>query len=308
MQPDPASVLRDTCFVTGADSNYFWLVSAAVQSVREQAPELDVRVMDFGFTEPQARFLSEQGLLLPRPAELPQNLHPYTLKTLFVSYVRDLKHRNFAWFDSDMLCVDPDFRSVAVELAMMDTSAIFVAACPDMGPNPTLDRFAKAFQAPALSRFVSENPELADKPYLNTGFILFSNASAFLAKWPRVASRMPGEICIDQNAFNILFYSNEETGRILDPRRWNVHSNLLPNVEQGSGSLRCEDQKIALLHCTSHRNVHHEELAIQLKVAETETQVRFKTFRNPALRQGHLATLVRFARQHAPQLKAHGIV
>ena len=308
MQPELASVLGDTCFVTGADSNYFWLVNAAVQSIRELAPELDIRVMDFGFSDPQAGFLRDQGLLLARPPELPPNLHPYTLKTLFVSYVRDLKHKNFVWFDSDMVCVDSQFRNVAQELAAMEASGISVAACPDMGPNPTLQMFASAFQAPALARFITENPGLADQPYLNTGFILFANASVFLARWPRVASRMPGEICIDQNAFNVLFHGDRASGRILDPRRWNVHSNLLPKVEQGAGSWQCEDQKIALLHCTSHRNVHHEELTVQLKVAETETSVRFKTFRNPALRQGHLGALVRFARQYAPQLKAHGIL
>ena len=150
------------CFVTGANSNYFWLVNAAVESLSGQAPDVDIRIMDFGFTPEQAGFFSAQGRLLPRPFEIPGNLHPYTLKTCFGLYARELPFKNFAWFDSDMLCLDPAISSVASLFDDMTATGKKFAACPDMGPNPTLSRFASAFQAPALARFAAEHPGNAD--------------------------------------------------------------------------------------------------------------------------------------------------
>ena len=295
-------------FVTGANSNYFWLVNAAVESLSEQAPDLDIRVMDFGFTPEQARFFSTQGRLLPRPFEIPANLHPYTLKTCFGLYVRELQVKNFAWFDSDMLCLDPAISSVAALIDEMTATGKKFAACPDMGPNPTLSRFASAFDAPALARFAAERPGNADRRYLNTGFVLFADAHEFLTQWPRLTAKIQGEVCIDQNAFNILFYSNASQGMILNPKRWNAHSALLGETHTKNNQVFCGDERVALLHCTSHQNVFHDELTIGLKVAGSTVPARFKTFREENLRRLHLAALERFLRKNAAGLKASGAV
>jgi hypothetical protein len=228
--------LRQTCFVTGANRRYFWLVAAAIQSLREQAPAIDIRVMDFGFSEQQAAFLADRGFILARPARVPANLHPYTLKTLFANYVVGLPHENFVWFDSDMLCTCPGIDRVSALIEVMRERGTVVAACQDMGPHPTLSRFADAFHAPGLKKFVDENPDMAERPYLNTGFIVFSSAARFLVEWPRVAARIQGEVCIDQNAFNILFHGNPGVGEVLPATRWNVHSGLLPSVREQEGA------------------------------------------------------------------------
>jgi hypothetical protein len=300
-------ILRQTCFVTGADQNYFWLVAAAVQSLREHAPSLQLKVMDFGFSGQQAAFLEAQGLLLARPRGVPTGLHPYTLKTLFAAYVSGLSHANFAWFDSDIICTDPHVTGISEVLATMKAQGVNVAACPDMGPHPTLSQFANAFHAPALADFVTRNAQCAQRPYLNTGFILFSDASRFLDEWPRITSRIQGEICIDQNAFNILFHQNPEAGFILPSRRWNAHSGLLSEVNEVQGRLYCGDQAVTFLHCTSNGNTLHTEQLITIKIAGVEQKARFKTFRNPSLSQIQLGYLSRFVKEHAADLRAHGV-
>jgi len=300
-------ILRQTCFVTGANLNYVWLVAAAVQSLREQAPMLQLKVMDFGFTRPQVAFLEAQDLLLTRPRGVPANIHPYTLKTLFGAYVSGLSHANFAWFDGDMVCTDAQFTNISEVLEAMKANGVQVAACPDMGPNPTLSQFASAFHAPALAASVARNPGWEHRLYLNTGFILFSEASMFLEEWPRITSRIQGEVCIDQNAFNILFHQHPEAGMFLPSRRWNVHSGLLMEVTEVDGKLCCGDQKVALLHCTSNGNTLHEEQVISIKVAGVEQKAKFKTFRNPLLRQHQLGYLSRFVKQNAAELRAHGV-
>ena len=306
--PASIEVLRQTCFITGANSNYFWLANTAIQSLREQAPDLDIRVMDFGFTAEQARFLSNQGTLLSRPTEIPDNVHPYTLKTCFGLYARPLPHKNFVWIDSDMLCLMPPSALIADLLTNMIERGKKVAACQDMGPNPTLEEFARNFRAPALSHFITANKALAMKPYLNTGFTVFAGATEFLAKWSRLTAKIQGEVCIDQNAFNILFHANPVEGLMLDARRWNVHSGLLAELNTDQQPLACNGEKIVLLHCTSHQNLYHDEMSVSLKIAGAVVPARFKTFRNQTLRQIHLATLERFLKANAAQLKSAGVV
>lgn len=300
-------ILRQTCFVTGADQNYFWLVAAAVQSLREHAPSLQLKVMDFGFSPQQATFLEAQGLLLARPRGVPSGIHPYTLKTLFASYVSGLSHTSFAWFDSDIICTDPQVTGISEVLSRMKAQGVHVAACPDMGPHPTLSQFANAFHAPALADFVTRNAQCAQRPYLNTGFILFSDASRFLDEWPRITSRIQGEICIDQNAFNILFHQNPQAGFILPSRRWNAHSRLLSEVKEVGGRLYCGDQAVTFLHCTSNGNTLHQEQVLSIKIAGVEQKARFKTFRDPLLGKIQLGYLSRFVKLHAAALRAHGV-
>ena len=306
--PTSSEVLKQTCFITGANSNYFWLANTAIQSLQEQAPEIDIRVMDFGFTAEQARFLGDQGLLLPRPSEIPKNLHPYTLKTCFGLYARPLPHQNFVWIDSDMLCLMSPSSLIADLLTNMINTGKKVAACQDKGPNPTLEEFARNFRAPALSQFVTANRAVATQPYLNTGFTVFAGATEFLAKWPRLTAKIQGEVCIDQNAFNILFHANPVDGLILDARRWNVHSGLLADLKTDQQPLVCYGEKIVLLHCTSHKNLYHDEMPVNLKIAGATIPARYKTFRDEALRRIHLATLERFLKANAVQLKSAGVV
>ncbi len=282
-------------------------MAAAVQSLREQAPALQLKVMDSGFSRPQAAFLEAQDLLLARPRGVPADIHPYTLKTLFGAYVNRLSHANFVWFDSDMGCTDTQFTNISEVLEHMKARGIQVAACPDMGPHPTLSQFANAFHAPALAASVARNPGWEHRPYLNTGFIIFSGASRFLEEWPRITSRIQGEVCIDQNAFNILFHQAPEAGMILPSRRWNVHSGLLAEVREVDGRLCCGDQTVALLHCTSNGNTLHQEQIISVKVAGVEQKAKLKTFRNPMLSQVQLGFLSRFVKQNAADLRVHGV-
>jgi hypothetical protein len=298
--------VADLCFVTGADQRYFWIVNATIQSLKEQSPGLQVHVMDFGFTPAQARFLEAEGTLLPRPPEIPDNVHPYTLKTCFGLYVRKLDRPNHIWVDSDMMCMQPLQPRALALIGQMKATGRQFAICPDMGPNPTLADFARNLHAPALTRFIDESPSRASLTYLNTGFIAFAGASAFLAQWPRLTARIQGEQCIDQNAFNMLFHANAAQGLVLDPKTWNAHGELLTQAECRDGIWWCGSEQVVLFHCTSHQNIHHTPAIFNLRLRDRVVPLEFKTFRNPALQKHHLQVLERFLQQKGAALVEAG--
>lgn len=297
------------CFVTGADAGYFWLASAAIQSLDEQCPGADVRVMDFGVTPAQADFLRSRHLLLERPAEVPAGLHPYVLKTCFGRYVRALPHENIVWLDGDILCVGDAAAAVTALFRQMERNGSQVAACPDMGPNPTLGRFASSYRAPALGSFIGSDPGRAALRYLNTGMIAFRGARGFLAQWERIAARMPGETCIDQNAFNILVHGNPDAALVLDPAVWNVHSGLLGRAHLDGTGCRCEGSatRAVFLHCTSYQLEFIDKYRVQLRVAGLEIDTVVKSFRDATMRRHHLELLKRFVMAHAAALKECGV-
>jgi hypothetical protein len=303
------SAASRACFVTGADAGYFWLASAAIQSLDEQCPGADVRVLDFGVTPAQADFLRSRHLLLERPAEVPAGLHPYELKTCFGRYVRALPHENIVWLDGDVLCVGDAAAAVNALFRQMERKGSQVAACPDMGPNPTLGRFASSFPAPALASFIGSAPGRGGLRYLNTGVIAFRGARGFFAQWERMAARMPGETCIDQNAFNILVHGNPDAALVLDPAVWNVHSSLLGRARLDGTGCRCEGSatRAVFLHGTSYRLEFVDEYPVQLRVAGLEIDTVVKSFRDTTMRRHHLELLKRFVKTHAAALKDCGV-
>lgn len=307
--PSTAPAAR-ACFVTGADAGYFWLASALLQSLDEQCPGADVRVMDFGVTPAQADFLRSRRLLLERPAEVPARLHPYVAKTCFGRYVRDLPHENIVWLDGDVLCVGDAAGAVTALVRQMARTGRQVAACPDMGPHPTLGRFAASYAAPALESFIGSDPDRRDLRYLNTGMIAFRRAREFFDRWERLAARMPGETCIDQNAFNILVYGNPDVAVVLDPAVWNVHSSLLGRARFDGTGWQCGGAatRAVFLHCTSYQREFIDEYRVQLRVAGLEVDTVVKSFRDATMRRHHLELLKRFVIAHATALRSCGVV
>lgn len=298
------------CFVTGADAGYFWLAGALLQSLDERVPGVDARVMDFGLSPAQAAFLRERGRLLPRPADVPAGLHPYVLKTLFGRYLRELPHERVVWLDGDVVCVGDAAGATGALFDAMARDGRRVAACPDMGPNPTLARFAASYPAPALASFVRADPPRGELRYLNTGVIAFRDARRFFEEWERLAARMPGETCIDQNAFNMLVHADPARSLVLDAGVWNVHGSLLRQARASAPGWICDgrDATAVFLHATAHHGEGIGEVKVGLDVAGVAFETVFKTFHDPAMRRAHLEALRRFVVAHAGALRAAGVV
>ncbi len=298
------------CFVTGANAGYFWLAGALLQTLDERVPGVDVRVMDFGLAPPQVAFLRERGRFLARPAGVPAGLHPYVLKTLFGRYVRELPHERIVWLDGDVVCVGDAGAATRELFDGMARDGRRVAACPDMGPHPTLARFTASYPAPALATFVRANPPRGELRYLNTGVIAFRDARRFFDDWERLAARMPGETCIDQNAFNILVHADPPRGLVLDAGVWNVHGTLLREARASAVGWTCagRDTPAVFLHATAHHGDGIGEVKLSLAVAGVALDTVVKTFHDAAMRRAHLEALRRFVAAHADALRSCGVV
>lgn len=305
-QPDTGRPI----FVTGANEDYFWLANALLAGLEERMPGVDARVLDFGLAPAQAEFLRARRRWVGRPPEVPADAHPYVLKTYFGRYVRDLPGPNIVWLDGDILCVGDVEDRMRTLFDAMERHGRQVAAAPDMGPNGTLARFVAAYAAPALASYVRAEPSRGDLRYLNTGVIAFRDAQRFFDDWERLAARIPGEICIDQNAFNMLVHADPGRSVILEAGVWNVHSGLLADVRQREDRWHCgaRDEPALFLHATSHRGESTGEVRLSLRAGGVEVAAMVKTFNDPAMRRAHLETLRRFVTANAADLRACGVV
>lgn len=104
-----ASSARQTILITGADSNYFPLMSDAISSFRSfpQSHDVALGVLDFGLDEEQRRWIMEKGGQIVAPEILmsvPDHLRGKRyLGYLARPFLREYfpGHRRYIWLDAD---------------------------------------------------------------------------------------------------------------------------------------------------------------------------------------------------------------
>src|SRR5215813_7093681 len=92
-------------FVTGANSKYFFMCGMLLESLDEFFPGIPSFVMDFGLTEPQAKFFETKNQLLKLPSNLKKEDHPYKLKGNMRSFLGEQFTGTSIWVDSDIIAV-----------------------------------------------------------------------------------------------------------------------------------------------------------------------------------------------------------
>jgi hypothetical protein len=260
--------------VSGADANYFALLSDLIRSIRERIPrdEIDLAVLDAGLTGQQREVLAGQVESLAEPAwdVRPQGKAP--------AYVRLLESRPFlpryfprydlyVWIDADAWLQDPE----AIELLVRAAGTGALAIVPELHPayDPVLPDLRLRYRMFGRLRFESwahrhyrdsygeaAARAYALRPLLNNGVFALRGDAPHWAAWIdsyRLASPRRYRFGLDQIALNHAVYSNELEAEYLPAWcNWTC-SRGLPGFDTQSGLLvdpYLPHHPIGILHMT----------------------------------------------------------
>ena len=293
-------------YITGADdhllANLFMLLDAAA----EHEPALDLKICDFGFSAPVARFLQRMGWLLPKPAFLTGKDHPWYAKAAMADYLPDdqAAARGFVWIDADIIPLAPFDAGVTRIAGALREGGQSVALCPDdcgysladfidvwRGRDREVDPFADQLAARGIA---------GDHRYLNTGFIVCVDP-AFARAWRDLVLKQHVWLLFEQNSFNTLAYGNPDCVEVLDTAEWNAHGSLLDGVDaSGGGAAR-------FVHATSAGD-RHVDGELTVGVQGKARRMNLKLFVREDLRTRQLAHLEHFMNRHADALIETGVL
>jgi len=293
-------------YITGADdhllANLFMLLDAAA----EHEPALPLKICDFGFSKPVARFLAEMGWLLPKPGFLAEKDHPWYAKAAMADYLPEAETaaRGFVWIDADIIPLGPFAAAVSKIAVTLRQGSQSVALCPDdCGYSLTefiavwrdRDREVAPFAEQLAARGIS-----GDQPYLNTGFIVCVDPD-FARAWRDLVLKQHVWLLFEQNSFNSLAYADRNRVTVLDTAEWNAHGALLDAVDaSGSGTAR-------FVHATSAGD-RHVDGELTVGVQGKSRPMNLKLFIREDLRSRQLAHLERFMNSHADALIETGVL
>ncbi len=298
--------MQRTILVTGGDKTYFLMGCLLVHSLRTFAPRLPVYFLDFGLDRAQRKFLETICTVVRRPKHLDAGLHHYAFKAAIGEFLREVSWTTLVWLDGDMIAVGAIGERLKLVLKQMNDDASEVAACVDS--CGTVGNFIVQVAAkgqPAakglpMGQFVDALAAAKislQQPYLNVGFVV-CRARSFLDEWRRLTNGFAGQLCFEQNAFNIVARTHGPV-TILPAQEWNVHGRMLRENTAGLGSL--------ILHPTSDLA---DDIASSEWVAFGPQRIgsRLKSFRNPMLQKFQEAILADFMRGAHRELQRLGIL
>ena len=230
------------------DSRYFLMGAALLQNfISLGVKKSDIFTLDYGLDKNQISFIETLGLeVLGIPAYL-KGSHPFKVKANLIGFLRERSILNkwLVLLDADMvLLCNPtnDIQAIIKSLAHNNQK---LAICQDMGPAKNVKEFLNNYPE-TTKRFRKLLPEdYLEEPYLNTGFIIFSENFDFY-KWQYLASLMEGETIWEQNAMNLLC-AEEKSFQIIPAKTWNCHGDTLLNTFDS-------DNPPFLLHTTGTNN------------------------------------------------------
>lgn len=289
--------------ITGADRKFFLMVGALMHSLRCHAPNLQLRILDFGMSESQCRFFQAKGVLLPTPPDL-QGTHFFVRKAAMGDYVAGLDWDTLVWLDSDMIVTGPLEAALAGLLGQMAASGAELAVCQD-GAG-TLGAAAATPGFGPFGAILRDDGADLSRPYYNTG-MLVCRSRRFLAEWRDFTLNIPFHAIFEQNAFNILV-DRKEQPFVLPAERWNRHGDLLqtsPNPADGPDV----SQDGLILHATSPGERHHRHRHDMCLAIGGGMMVKgdFKLFREPALRRLQWQAIKGFLDEEAAALIEAGV-
>lgn len=301
---------RRISFVTGINENYFLLCGMLMESLERHFPLIPFYVADFGMSEAQQEFFRSRGMLLPRPAGMKKDDHPFNFKgNLGASLNAELGMP--IWIDADIIAVS-DGTQALFELAeaMAAEDARFAIAtdrCAPDGKEQTLACMSEVLAAPLLRAHLAGHPALGAHPYLNTGWVMFRATDA-LDGWHAASAALEGDQLWEQNAFNLLCHGGAGKVRLLDARAWNMHGSLLDKVGNDAGRLSCDGVRCIFAHAASphQRQVSWGEMEFMFAGLRYKNFVKF--FAHPALHELQKEHMNSFLSSNLPQLRELGIM
>ena len=257
-------------FITGANDKYFFLCNILLQSLEEFFPGIPCFVMDFGFTESQVKFFERKNCLLKLPPHLKKTDHPYKLKSSLRTFLHEKTSAMLLWVDSDIIAVTAGTKQLFAIVDHLHDQRKTIAIAPDYGRPKAVTIGEHVEFGEPLPKFklaVSNNPEILERIYFNSGLVFFSDHKV-LEDWEAASSSLEGDWLWEQYALNLVCGRNPNEVMILDPHIWNVQGSLLRKISIHNDGVYCGEEKSIFAHATSVDEPGHNTIAVNQSISK----------------------------------------
>ncbi|MBF0187861.1 MAG: hypothetical protein HQL50_08035 [Magnetococcales bacterium] len=305
--------MSETLYVTGANSRYFVMMCPLLMSFRLQSPETPLYVCDFGLTQAECRFLASLGILLPKPPDLPDDLHPYRYKAALHRFAEAKPYDTLVWIDADALITGPFVEKMEELIAEMEAQKTFIAVGQDS--VGTIGDYTGKFQEKVrpFTEMLDQTTISPDSPYLNCA-VFAVRSPGFLEQWDTMSRHIPTHLTFEQNVFNILAYTLFDRVSLLDKETWNVHdldldeAKLATNLADRPFHVTLRGKEVLVVHATSFKGRAITARIVEAPAGDRMLDGILKTAKNPDLAQLYEVMLVSWINQHRQQLERSGVL
>ncbi len=293
-------------YVTGTDANRMLNTGLLCESFRTHMPDQTLHVCDFGMSTPEQGFWADAGFYRARPDSLPAGVHPWRYKASICQFIDRNAYDAVVWLDADMILLAPIHDDISAMVMNMKAEGGSVAVASDASDLSVRDAI-RTFSAAgndlgAFDALITAHAKDDAAAYLNTGFFVMCDF-ALADLWARETMGQSDWLLFEQNTFNALVGSTRCPVHLLDPGIWNIHGELLADVDIVDPDLR-----VKVLHTTSSEQRHHIENEIQYPVGDLVLPGWFKLFVREDLRDLQQEYLLGFLKRHLDLLIRHGLL
>jgi hypothetical protein len=306
-----------TLFITGSDAAFFNSLLIFLQAFAERLPGQSRVVCDFGLAPPQAAFLRELGVLLPRPAELGAR-GTFCAKASLIRYLRAGGRRlddydAMVWLDADLTLVQTTIADFEAVIAAMQSAGAEAAACAEpAGRNlgGVIDAFAGKLSP--FARMIADENLSPALPYFSSG-LFFCRSAAMLERWMTLTLAVAEHPLFEQNSFNVALLSDGGQLLTLDCEEWQAQGRSLDRVQFVAGAAggrpaaRIGGKNIKTLHTTSPDPAHLLIGDCRITVRDLALAGPFKLFLPEHLRLHQLQLLASFIQANGERLLRLGL-
>jgi len=283
------------------------LLCQLLRSFERYCPDQTLYVCDYGLTDPQAAFLRNMGILLPRPRTLAKNLHPFALKSSLAAYAAPLAVETLVWIDSDCLILGDVTKRLTQLVAQHHSTSEFVSLAPDS----SLFQFVQRWHPlPFESRLSAMNIDLS-LPYYNVG-VMVLRGEDFLRRWQELTLELGEHVCFEQNALNLMIYGGEVKCIEFSDERLNLHNAALNDVSvresRGDSVFVYDGDEVLVAHITSSVSGVFEGRDTILSYNGRTWKGFMRLLHNPILGQLQTAIMKSFFQSHFAELAERDIL
>lgn len=244
--------MKNVIFVTGSDARFFLQLLVVLESFARHVPDARLVVCDFGLTPSQRRFLESRGVeRLARPPRRSRRArHYFHEKAALYEFVKHRRFRWLVWIDADAMIVGDLGAAVRAEIAAMERTGAVMALAPDSQPTlgAFLDRWRDDADVGFFARTLTQHRISLRKPYFNSGFFICGSSALLKRYWALTRGQRPS-FNFEQCTLNVVVHrASGAPTRILDPRVFNAHGELLERVTAENERFICGSKYAVVLH------------------------------------------------------------
>lgn len=303
-------------YVTGANSPYFVILCAFLESFSEFCEGERIHVCDFGLSAGQCAFLEKLGMLRQRPPGIPGGLQPFYYKSSIGRYLYNKTVDKVVWIDCDCLILGSLGQRLHALSEELEPCGDYVAVSSDQSGSigDFILRHKNDGEGTAPFGKLMDELGLSWKlDYLNSAVFLL-RSKRFLHDWHHLSFGTPRHVLFEQNIFNCLAYDGSMHLHILDADIWNAHHVKLNRMEISPGDsgnpfqVFLDKKRVLVAHATSFMQRAVSFKNITIDVQGMRLNGWFKFIRNPLVRKLQLEYLFRFIQRNQNLLREFGLL